>query len=63
MPWAELGSDSEVARHCNSLDYNSSGTHYATWHQPLTWLQGGEVPGEVGSGSLSYTPCVPGKHL
>jgi hypothetical protein len=47
-PGAGLGSDSKVAWHCNSLDYNSSGTHYATWHQPLTWLQRGEVPGEVG---------------
>lgn len=55
-PGARLGSDSKVAWHCNSLDYNSSGTHYATWHQPLTWLQSGGVPGEVRAGSGPTTP-------
>lgn len=55
-PGARLGSDSKVAWHCNSLDYNSSGTHYATWHQPLTWLQSSGVPGEVRVGSGPTTP-------
>jgi hypothetical protein len=55
-PGARPGPDSEVAWHCNSLSFNSSGTHYATWHQPLTWLQAGELPGGVRAGSLPGAP-------
>ena len=50
------GPDSKVAWHCNSLRFNSSGIHYATWHQPLTWLRGGELPGGTGAGSLLGAP-------
>lgn len=57
------GPDSEVAWRCSSLRFNSSGTHYATWHQPLTWLQGGELPGGAGAGSLLAPPCVAGEQL
>lgn len=32
--------------------FKSSGIHYATWHQPLTWLQAGELPGGTRAGSL-----------
>lgn len=55
------GPDSKVAWHCNSLRFNSSGTHYATWHQPLTWLQGGELPGGTGAGSLLGAPLRRGR--
>lgn len=55
------GPDSEVAWHCTSLRSNSSGTHYATWHQPLTWLQGDELPGGTGAGSLLGAPLRRGR--
>lgn len=61
-PWGTRpGPDSEIAWHCNSLRFNSSGTHYATWHQPLTWLQGGELPGGTRAGSLLGAPLRRGR--